>query len=80
MMAALYLLLIQLPLDVLKDKWAISEKNDKNVTLGLIILAHLCLCTMGSYASLSVRLSVCHWTKTQGLENNSYLKKHPDLT
>ncbi len=28
-------------------------------------LAHLCVCTMGSYASLSVCLAGCDWTKNQ---------------
>ncbi len=30
-----------------------------------IYWAHLCVCTVGSYASLSVCLSVCHFTKIQ---------------
>ena len=38
-------------------------------------LAHLCLCTVGSYASLSVPLSVTG-PKLRRLENNSHLKKH----
>ncbi len=40
--------------------------------------AHLCLCTVGSYAPLSVRpsvrLSVCLWLDQNSLEVNSYLR------
>ncbi len=40
--------------------------------------AHLCVCTVGSYASLCVRLSVCLVSLDQNsrLENNSYLAKY----
>ena len=37
--------------------------------------AHLCLCTVGSFASLSVRPSITG-PKLRRLENNLYLKKH----
>ncbi len=44
--------------------------------------AHLCLCTVGSYASLSVCLSVCLLVTPPifRLENNSYLRKYVHIS
>ena len=53
--------------------------NKKQIHWGsLIFLAHLCLCTVGSSASLSVRPSVTP-PKLRWLENNSYLGKYCSL-
>ena len=46
--------------------WCCLSVRNQGVTLGGSFLAHLCLSTMGSFASLSVCLSVCLW-----LDHNS---------
>ena len=55
------------------DNWSV-----KGPTKNLYIWAHLRLCTVGSYASLSVHLSACPMSLDQNswLRNNSYLKQH----
>ncbi len=47
--------------------WGARGGGVKNLkkNLNYFFLAHLCLCTVGSYASLSVCLSVCDFTKIQ---------------
>ena len=61
----------------------LHTRMKKNIWVDLIFLArpcywaHLCLCMVGSYASLSVCPSVI-WPKFR-LENNSYLKKYSAL-
>ncbi len=54
-----------------------DERNSDNRALHPTCWAHLCICTVGSFASLSVRL--CDVTGPK-LENHSYLAKNQDLT